>query len=51
MSWLFRDSVIIPYCRSNPDKAGNILGRLNELFQDMGYSCSMDDVKDENKSK
>jgi len=46
---LLRNNIIIPYCRNNPDKAGNILNKFNNLFQDMGYSCSMEDVKEDKK--
>lgn len=40
-----RDNIVIPYCMNNPDKAEGILNKFNILFNDMGYSCSMDDVK------
>ena len=37
------------YCKNNPDKAEGVLNKFNSLFNDMGYSCSMDDVKTSTK--
>ena len=44
-----RENIVIPYCRNNPDKAESILNKFNNLFNDMGYSCSMEDVKSTKK--
>lgn len=46
-----RDNIIIPYCRKNPEKAERLLNKFNNLFEDMGYSCSMEDVKGDKKAK
>ena len=40
-----RENIVIPYCKNNPEKAEGILNKFNTLFNDMGYSCSMDDVR------
>lgn len=44
-----RDNIVIPYCQNNPGKVDSVLSRFNELFQDMGYSCSIEDIKSDKK--
>lgn len=44
-----RDNIIIPYCQNHPDKVEGILDKFNSLFNDMGYSCSREDIKTSQK--
>lgn len=40
-----KENIIIPYCKNNPDKAEGIINKFNTSFSDLGYSCSIEDVK------